>query len=321
MALSRRDRFQLKTKLVDELNGGHWSLNRINLLFGEFGLMTLDDDWNGPSVADVIAPLADPDLIEMYALVVGVDLDEVAAVVQSAPDEGSWRAGYVRVFLSHSALHREFVAEVADELDVIGIHGFVAHDILEVTKPWQAQIEQALRSMQAFVALIHPEFNLSPWCHQEAGWAFGRRVPHFAIRLQADPQGFLGSDQWPSAVGQTPAKVSQAIGNWVCTISELRDSVTEGLFRSLVNSGNYFMAEAAARQVVALETLSTEEFERLDQIWLSNDQLYGGVLPTKVMRPFYLRSGRSWPPKEPAPPRAPASVAPDSAGSERIEPF
>jgi len=44
-------------------------------------------------------------------------------------------------------------------------------------KPWQAQIEHALRSMQAFVAIVHPEFNSSAWCNQEVGWALGRRVP------------------------------------------------------------------------------------------------------------------------------------------------
>lgn len=46
----------------------------------------------------------------------------------------------------------------------------------------------------------------------------------------------------------------------------------------------------------ALGTLSDADFERLDAIWWSNNQLYNGVLPTRAMKPFYEQSGRAWPP-------------------------
>jgi hypothetical protein len=49
----------------------------------------------------------------------------------------------VRLFMSHSARHRELVGKVADELAIVGIHGFVAHNTMTYSRPWQAQIEQA----------------------------------------------------------------------------------------------------------------------------------------------------------------------------------
>jgi hypothetical protein len=37
----------------------------------------------------------------------------------------------------------ELVGKVADELAIVGIHGFVAHNTMTYSRPWQAQIEQA----------------------------------------------------------------------------------------------------------------------------------------------------------------------------------
>ncbi|MEZ5182200.1 MAG: hypothetical protein R2702_10055 [Acidimicrobiales bacterium] len=60
---------------------------------------------------------------------------------------------------------------------------------MERSKPWQ--LEQALRTMQAFVALVHPEVNQSAWCQQEIGWALGRRVPH-VLRVGVDQRASSG---------------------------------------------------------------------------------------------------------------------------------
>ena len=82
-------------------------------------------------------------VVQMYSIITGTELDEVENSVQSAV-LGNWKPGYVRLFMSHSARHKEFVGKVADELAVVGIHGLVAHDTMKYDTPWQAQIEQAL---------------------------------------------------------------------------------------------------------------------------------------------------------------------------------
>lgn len=301
MPLSRRDRFKLRSQLSDVL-GTEWSFDKTNLLLIEFGLPTMaDDSWHGPSIVDVVAGISDADLIEMYALVMGVETDEVEGVIESTDESGSWKTGYARIFLSHSAAHKEFAGKVADELAVVGIHGFVAHDAMEYSKPWQMQIEKALRSMEAFVALVHPEFNSSTWCQEEVGWALGRRVPLFVVRLGVDPEGFIGRDQWPSCAGKGPGEVAKVISAWASTVPDLGATVVEGLFSALRGAGNYVDAGATAERLAALGSLSDEQFELLDEIWWSNDQLHGGVLPTRAMKPFYDAHGRPWPPPKPAP--------------------
>ena len=303
MALSRAERFTMKSRILDELkeDADKWDFRRQNLLLGEFGLETLGDDWHGPSFEDCIANIPDSTLIEMYSIVAGIDLKDVENSVETG-EVGNWKAGYVRLFVSHSAVHKKFIGEVADELAVVGIHGFVAHDTMAVSKPWQAQIEQALRSMQAFVAVVHPEFNASAWCQQEVGWAFGRRIPRFAIRIGSDPIGFIGSDQWPAAGGSAAKQVASVISNWISSIPELGDTVIDGLFAALETAGNYVDAGAAAERIASLGGLREDQFRRLDAIYWTNDQLYTGVLPSRALEPFYHQHGRNWPPPRPNPP-------------------
>lgn len=304
MALSRRDRIRLKTQLVEALAGPEWTWDRTNILLNEFGFDSLSDDRFGPSIAEMISDATDDAVVEMYAVVMDVDADEVQEAVATAADDGNWKRGYARVFLSHSALHKQFVGEVASELAVVGIHGFVAHDAMEYSKPWQLQIEQALRTMQAFVALVHPEVNQSAWCQQEIGWALGRRVPHYVLRVGVDPAGFIGRDQWPSVVDQTPKQVASVISAWVTKLPDLGPAVFDGLLEALRSAQNYVDAGATAERIEALGTLSDGQLAEIDRVWWTNDQLYGGALPSRAMRRVYAAHHRAWPPPKPNPPSA-----------------
>lgn len=299
MPLSHNDRFRLKDALVDRLTENDWPSHRVNLLFAEFGLEQVDTEaWHGPSVGNILGRAPDHTLVELYALVFRVSEGEVVDLVESE-EPGNWKSGYVRLFMSHSAKHKAFVGQVADELAVVGIHGFVAHDTMAVTKPWQDQIEQSLRSMDAFVAFLHPEFNDSAWCHQETGWALGRRVPYFAVRMGVDPVGFLGHLQWASAATRTAQDVAELIQDWVFALPGVGTTINDALFQALEEAGNYMSAGSAAARIARLKGLSNQDFERLNAIIWRNDQVHGGVLATRELRTFYEAHGREWPPPKP----------------------
>ena len=190
--MSRRDRIRLKTELIAQLSIPEWSWDRINVLLHEFDAGRLIDDQFAGSIADTVTDLPDAALLEMYAIVADVEIDEVEGEVAAAAEDGNWKRGYVRLFLSHSAHHREFAGQVASELAVVGIHGFVAHDTMEYSLPWQTQIEQALRTMQLFAALIHPEFNQSPGVKKRSA---GRSVAVFPITSSGWAQTPRGSSR------------------------------------------------------------------------------------------------------------------------------
>ena len=113
------------------------------------------------------------------------------------------REGY-RVFLSHKAEVKAEAAWLKKELTTFGVSAFVAHRDIRPTKVWQDEIENALVSMDAFVALLTKEFHESYWTDQEVGYALGRGVPLIAVKLGRDPYGFIGRFQalackWDSA--------------------------------------------------------------------------------------------------------------------------
>lgn len=301
MPLSRSKRFNLKSQIIDVMNkvDGGWELAKTNLLLSEFGLATVEGGWDGPGVEDIISQISDADLIEMCSIVTGIKQDDVQDAVDSA-DSGNWKPGYVRLFISHSTQHKKFIGEVAAELAIVGIHGFVAHDMMAYSKPWQSQIEQALRSMQAFVAIVHPEFLDSEWCHQEVGWALGRRSPKFVVRMGVDASGFIAHDQWPSGHNRSPKEVASAISKWASSIPELGETMTDGLFAALEEAGNYMDAGATSERIANLSNLTDVQWARLDAIYWRNDQIHGGALPTRALRPFYQQQGRSWPPPQSA---------------------
>lgn len=120
-----------------------------------------------------------------------------ALVPSVAPEalQRIWGSGHVRVFLSHKASIKEATARVKQSLTRCGIDAFVAHEDIEPTLEWQGEIERALFSMDALVALLTGDFHDSNWTDQEVGVAIGRGVPIIPIRLGKDPYGLMGKTQ------------------------------------------------------------------------------------------------------------------------------
>lgn len=299
MALSRRERFNLKSRMIEiQQDDRSWTFERTNLLLSEFGFTVLDRfDSNGEfTFGDSIQTITDADLVEMYSLITGADDDDVRAELETA-DSSLWKPGYVRVFLSHSAMHKQFIGQVASELAVSGIHAFVAHDTMEYEEPWQDQIEHGLRTMQAFVAITHPEFLTSAWCQQEVGWALGRGVPRYVIRYPADPAGFIGRTQWPQAAEERHVDVAARILEWISRMPEFSDQIVAGLLSALRAADNYLDAGATAKRIATVDTLNVDQWSELAEIYHSNDQVGGAGLVRRELQPYYRSHGQAWPPQ------------------------
>jgi hypothetical protein len=106
-----------------------------------------------------------------------------------------WTENSYRVFLSHKAEVKKETAQLKERLGLFGISCFVAHEDIHPTMQWQDEIENALATMDAFVALMTDNFHESDWTDQEVGYAFARGIPIVAVRLGRDPYGFIGKFQ------------------------------------------------------------------------------------------------------------------------------
>jgi hypothetical protein len=113
--------------------------------------------------------------------------------------------GY-RIFFSHKAEVKKETSALKERLKLFGISCFVAHEDIHPTKEWQNEIENALFSMDAFVALMTDGFHNSLWTDQEVGVAFGRGVPIISVKLGKDPYGFIGKFQALSCSWDNAAK-------------------------------------------------------------------------------------------------------------------
>jgi hypothetical protein len=303
MSLTPRERFEMLRQLGSHVqDDARWPYQTLSILVQQFSLGELDpDQWESAQNAFVrLAGRTDDDsLLALYATVLDIPEDDARATLSVPDDHGLWHEGHVRVFLSHTARQKAFLGDVSSELAVVGVHGFVAHETMQIEKPWQRQIEIALRTCEAFVAIVHPEVLDSAWCHQEIGWASGRGVPMFFIRMGADPPGFPGETQWPSMAGGSAKEVAQEITSWLERSTDFTNRIVDGLVQALAEASDYYSAEAAAKRIEALGALSETSWEKLNAAYHANDQVYGGLLPTRVLKPFYERNDRPWPPQEP----------------------
>jgi nucleoside 2-deoxyribosyltransferase len=100
-----------------------------------------------------------------------------------------------RLFISHLAVNKKTAANLQDALRVFGISSFVAHSDIMPTTEWEDQIELALSTCDALIALLHDKFHESSWTDQEIGFAMGRGVPVCAVRFGQTPYGFIGRFQ------------------------------------------------------------------------------------------------------------------------------
>lgn len=178
-------------EIASRLGAETWPL--IDVTLKQFSL-PWTDDWRGTSDAYVLAMIEnapDESLIDL-AQHVGFQFERVTSPRVEPP---FWRKGMLRLFVSHLAIHKAFAGELQEALLPYGISSFVAHSDIEPTLEWQTQIETALATSEALVALLHEGFHASNWTDQEIGFAMGRGIPAFAVKFGQDPYGFIGRFQ------------------------------------------------------------------------------------------------------------------------------
>jgi len=116
-------------------------------------------------------------------------------VIQPEAADRIWGSNNYRLFLSHKAEVKGKAVDLKEKLKPYGISCFVAHEDIHPTKEWQNEIEKALFSMDALVALITEQFHGSFWTDQEVGCALGRDVPIIPVKMEKDPCGLIGKFQ------------------------------------------------------------------------------------------------------------------------------
>lgn len=109
---------------------------------------------------------------------------------------GNWSGSdHFRLFISHIARDRDKATRLKESLAPYFISGFIAHEDIHPTLEWQHEIELALQSMDAMVAIHTMGFSKSYWTQQEIGFALGRGIKIISLKMGEDPTGFISKHQ------------------------------------------------------------------------------------------------------------------------------
>ncbi|MGH8617559.1 MAG: toll/interleukin-1 receptor domain-containing protein [Burkholderiales bacterium] len=203
-----------------------------------------------------------------------IDRDRPLSVVDSSdqirgPDIASeiipsyWQPGHFRLFISHASEKRESAHRLKDALSAFQIAAFVAHDDIEPTKEWQAEIETALRTMDALTAIISANFSLSKWCDQEVGMAIGRGKLVVPLRVGADPHGFLGKYQGLQAKGSNATAIARQLFEILLRHDLTSARLTDALVDRLVTSSSWSRSKLTMSLLALSRNLSTTQSGRL----------------------------------------------------------
>lgn len=116
-----------------------------------------------------------------------------------------------RLFISHISKDKDKATRLKDCLAPFAISGFVAHEDVLPTLEWQTEIERALYSMDAFIAIHTEGFSASFWTQQEVGFAVGRGTKIISFKMGEDPTGFISKHQALARRRRTAEEIAQEI--------------------------------------------------------------------------------------------------------------
>jgi hypothetical protein len=280
MPLTPSQRLTLMKEIARRLDAEDWPL--IDATLKQFSL-PYSDTWNNPSksgyVIAMIENAPDQSLIDL-AQHTGFYYEET-----STPriEPSFWRKGMFRVFVSHLSAHKTFATELQQALLLFGITGFVAHKDIEPTLEWQIQIETALATSDALVALLHEKFHASNWTDQEIGFAMGHGIPVFSVRFGQDPYGFIGRFQAFNGNGKSPLELASELFDAFRKNKQTQRRISGVLIGLFEESGSFAEAKTRIGYLEELEIWESSFSTRIRSAVQNNSQISGSWgVPSRV---------------------------------------
>ena len=178
-----------------------------------------------------------------------------------------WDMDCFRIFLSHKSGVKKKTSVLKDKLRLYGVSCFVAHEDIHPTKKWQNEIENALHTMDSFVALLTEKFHKSLWTDQEVGFAFGRGVPIISVNLGKDPYGFIGKFQALSCTWETaPIEIAKLLIK--------KEPMINAYINAVLECTGYDDGNKLSELLPFIDSLSDDQIDKLINAYNENSQVY-----------------------------------------------
>lgn len=270
MTLTPSERATYKTEIAHRLSPSSWT--EIDVVLGEFSAPT-SEMWNGDRfsyVATAIKNLDDGPLVQLAAHL-NIEIGEDNGL----DPPGFWIDGQLRVFISHIVEHKVFASELQAALATHDICSFVAHEDIEPTAEWQDEIEKALRTCDALIAILNKGFNNSPWTDQEVGYGLGRGVAVFSVRVDMSPYGLFGKTQAFNGKGKEAPAIALELFDAYRRHPKTREKMADIIIGKFCMSSSFAQAKANCSQVENLNMWKSTYKARLRDAVENNSQVNG----------------------------------------------
>lgn len=199
--------------------------------------------------------------------------DSAGAVLSVRTDPELWAAGHFRLFVSHVSTSKADANNLKKEFAWYGVSAFVAHEDIQPTAVWQREIERALATMNAMLAMATPGFRDSHWCQQEAGWALGRGVPIIGLRSGEDPPGFIAANQALSAGIKKHGEIAKEVVKLLARETRSASLIREALVSKIEGTESWEWLRELIDCVVVVPKMPREQLDRLEQACVANEHL------------------------------------------------
>ena len=208
-----------------------------------------------------------------------------------------WKPHTFHLFISHVSSNYDFASTLAIDLyDRCGIHGFVAHEDINPTSDWQNEIEDALNTMDALLALLTVGFSQSTWCNQEIGWTLGAEKLCVAMRDGEDPPGFAGRSQAVRMGDRNTARISREIFKLLAQHDSTAEQISRVTASRLLNATSWENVRHFVDPCLAELTVFTDEIiDDIERSFTDNSSVRESYY-AKNARRILSENGRPNPP-------------------------
>jgi hypothetical protein len=210
---------------------------------------------------------------------------------------GTWTDSDFRIFISHLSTNKAEAQELKKHLATFAIKGFVAHSDIKPSKEWQNEIELALKTCDAFTALLVQKFHKSNWTDQEVGFVLARDIPIYPASMDGTvPYGFLAKVQAHFVHGDIET-FARNIYLSLITNKKTQKKLAHAVLNYLEDSPSFDDANKRSVLLTNVDFWDENLIQKLEQIYEQESQVNGANKTSgriqRILRQFKLKNGRS----------------------------
>jgi ribosomal protein L17 len=277
------DRVELIKNLATKLSGLDWG--EVDLVLRQFGL-PWSKTWRAGSLYEyALEHLEKGNDAALRGLFEYLFAGQAPSDSTSVDTEGPWTPGRFRLFLSHISSDKKLTSDIKANLERWAIDGFVAHEDIEPTKEWTKEIQTALETCHALVAILTPQFHVSNWTDQEVGYCIKRRVLIVPVMIGVVPYGFMAPYQGLKAEKKGAPEIASELVSILMEHPLSSGHMASAIVSHFEDSYNFNEVRTRMDLVARIKVWTPELLQRLESSIERNGQIKSTYyVPDRIRR-------------------------------------